>query len=662
MNYIAKHNKNFIKTHPIYIGLLVIIFLGIYFKPVFLNFQPDFDQDTINLKGYKEHLSQQNLGTYWNSNILAGIPVFGNLGIEAKISDITRRSINGNMSAMIFYLLLGGMGIYTIFIFYNSHRIIALVSASIFSLSFYLINFFLIGRFDILKFIGFLPWLIFFTLYLKNRRSILASGLLSLTLILAIKDPVPGLIISVLILTVLLGIFSFIRSLFKREFKFFLIFSILLMVSYIIALSAISYPAFYLMKLQNLTSGYLTGISLINVLLIYGNLLFIFLWGSFIQLGLDNINNDDTNYYSLIRSVITGSSLLLILLVILRFFFDLIFISDTFLIILITMILSGIIILLLRHKKITLTIFLLLYLLFSLTCLYLCCKRDLDNLADDTSLPKLPELTIADEYFARDPESFRIYPLGNEFNKNSWGIHNQTIGGNYDYRLYRYNRVLDKCLNTELQNRVPINWNIVNMLNVKYLIYKEKISVDALEYAFYDLDKKNIIYKNINYLPRAWFVNKIEYLENESDILKRLNSGDFDPSDTAIVENDLKNIGGSLNSEIIIDSTNSDLLQFTAKTDTTSFLLISEIYYPSNWKAYLNGSEIPIYPANFTLRGVVIPAGEYKLIMKYEPEKLPILLNLNLIAVILTFILIFIGIFQYIRRNYKGEIVYVIKR
>jgi len=662
MKYRTISRNKLISDHLIYAVLLIIFFLGFYFKPIFLNHQPDLDHNTLNRETFKLQLEQLDPEVSWISNTLSGIPVFRNIGIEAKLTSIIKKILPENFPFMIFYLLLGGFGVYTIFVFYSFHRVIALISASFFSLSFYFIGFFLLRRADILKFTGLLPWIIFLILYLKNRRSLLASGLLSLSLILAIKDPVPGLIASILILTLLFWIINLIQSLVSRKFKSFLVFSILLLISYIIAFLAIAYPGFFLIKLQNHISGNLTGIPLVSILMIYCNLLFIFFWGVLVQFGTDNINDEDSGFYYYLRSVITGLVILLILLVIMRLYFDLLFITGLILIILTGLIITGLLILLYKNNKINRTLFSLLLIIVSLVSLFICGSRDLGLLKSKAELPKLPERSISDTFFEDDKEIFRIYPLGTEFKNNSWGTYNQTIGGHYNYRLFRYNKVLERCLNTELQNRVPINWNIINMLNVKYLIYKDKISVNNLEYSFYDLDKKNIIYKNIRYLPRVWFVDEIEFLGSESEILKRLNSGDFDPSSTAIIESELPGIGRSLNSGIKIDSISSGLLKITTKTDTTLFLVISEIYFPGNWKAYLNGSEIPVHAVNYTLCGVVIPAGEHKLIFRFELDELPILMKLNLFAVIITFIMIFFGIYHYVRKNYKGEIVYVIKR
>jgi uncharacterized membrane protein YfhO len=41
------------------------------------------------------------------------------------------------------------------------------------------------------------------------------------------------------------------------------------------------------------------------------------------------------------------------------------------------------------------------------------------------------------------------------------------------------------------------------------------------------------------------------------------------------------------------------------------------MYFP-DWKALLDGKPVPVYPVDYALRGVSIPAGEHKLEMRYD--------------------------------------------
>ena len=96
-------------------------------------------------------------------------------------------------------------------------------------------------------------------------------------------------------------------------------------------------------------------------------------------------------------------------------------------------------------------------------------------------------------------------------------------------------------------------------------------------------------------------------------------------------------------------------------TDTTSFLTISEIYYPAGWKAFIDGEETEIFSTNYILRGVVVPKGEHIVEMKFESKTYSWSLKLSLIGLILAILIFLIGLVFYIRSNFQGKTVYVLK-
>jgi hypothetical protein len=56
-----------------------------------------------------------------------------------------------------------------------------------------------------------------------------------------------------------------------------------------------------------------------------------------------------------------------------------------------------------------------------------------------------------------------------------------------------------------------------------------------------------------------------------------------------------------------------------ARTPGPAYLVFSEVWYPG-WRAWVNGSEVPIYRANFAFRALYLPgAGEYLVEMRFDP-------------------------------------------
>ena len=54
-------------------------------------------------------------------------------------------------------------------------------------------------------------------------------------------------------------------------------------------------------------------------------------------------------------------------------------------------------------------------------------------------------------------------------------------------------------------------------------------------------------------------------------------------------------------------------------SDGPGYLVLSDLFYPG-WKAYSQGRELPILPANYLFRAVEIPAGRSEVSFAYHPR------------------------------------------
>jgi len=288
-------------------------------------------------------------------------------------------------------------------------------------------------------------------------------------------------------------------------------------------------------------------------------------------------------------------------------------------------------------------------------------KRFLQNIEPQKTIDKTYQKTDTDKFLLSDDEDFRIYPLGGNFGQNQWSYYHQSIGGYHAVKLQRYQDIIANCLHFELKNRVPINWNIVNMLNVKYVIFGRKLPFENLHFAFYDRKTKLSVYENLEKLPRAWFVEYIEVIKNKKDIWNRLNQPGFKPQKTAIVEVEIENVKIPQNTKIKLLKFDIHNLKFKVETDEIAFLTVSEIYYPAGWEAFIDGVKTEIFATNYILRGVVIPKGEHILEMKFTPKSYKLSLILSLSGILMTLFILIIGGIIYYKRNYQGKIDYVIK-
>ncbi len=195
------------------------------------------------------------------------------------------------------------------------------------------------------------------------------------------------------------------------------------------------------------------------------------------------------------------------------------------------------------------------------------------------------------------------------------------------------------------------------MLNTKYYI----ASQDTMDYSMF-LQQKPLVYKSPYYaikiyenktaLPRAWFVDSLKVVTPADSIVALMNQLDFEPRRFAYVESEIPNVAGP-DTTAYVKATGFEMhkLSYELQTDRNSFLVLSEIYYPAGWKAYLDGKEIPIYPANYILRGLAIPAGKHKLELRFEPESYSQGVLYSAIGLSLTFIFLLAGIIWEYRKN-----------
>lgn len=266
-----------------------------------------------------------------------------------------------------------------------------------------------------------------------------------------------------------------------------------------------------------------------------------------------------------------------------------------------------------------------------------------------------------DELLKSDTDQFRILPLGEEFINPRWSSDYQNLGGNSAMSFSRYTEIIDKCLKSEISNRLALNWNIVNMLNVKYLVYDKKIPAENLKYSLYDLDEELILYENKTAIPRYWFASAYEVETDKNRIFQKLNNPDFDPRNLAILEKDQGELVKGLTSARETFR-NSNRIEYTTICDTTALLVQSEVYCNIGWKAYLDGQEIEILPVNYILRGVMVPAGEHKLEFRFEIEKLKYQNMYRWLGIGWLLTALIAGLVVYIHRNYGGEINYSVKK
>jgi hypothetical protein len=210
---------------------------------------------------------------------------------------------------------------------------------------------------------------------------------------------------------------------------------------------------------------------------------------------------------------------------------------------------------------------------------------------------------------------YRVLPLlDNPFNNAVPAYFYPSAGGYSGAKLGYYQDLIDEAI---FSGSMGINTGVLNMLNIRYLSTQSQVGIPGFETAYQD--ERGVVIENTNVLPKAWFVDSVEVLQDEPAILRRI-SQDFDASETAFVSRELSLIPGlDQLSEVRINTYNANVISLEISRSEPGFLVLGEIWYPPGWTATLNGGEIDIIRTNYVLRGFEIPAGDHTLEMKIEP-------------------------------------------
>lgn len=172
----------------------------------------------------------------------------------------------------------------------------------------------------------------------------------------------------------------------------------------------------------------------------------------------------------------------------------------------------------------------------------------------------------------------------------------------------------------------------LKMLNVKYLITMFPIPDESFQL----IKQANaLIYENRNALPRAYFVDNIAILNSKNEIFGLMASGQFDPARTAILEEKVEfEISPNPENEVQITQYDIHDIKLKASVKSPALLVLSEVYYPAGWKAYVDGKETKIYKTNYILRSIFLQPGDHNIEFVFRPASFKIGLLLSIVTLI----------------------------
>lgn len=215
-------------------------------------------------------------------------------------------------------------------------------------------------------------------------------------------------------------------------------------------------------------------------------------------------------------------------------------------------------------------------------------------------------------FVKKDNSLFRVLPLGEGFQDNLWmaqGI--QSVGGYQGAKVRRFQDLQDYVLYKGPDPNFPLNHNLVDLFNAKYLIAKGRLPGDRYKIVYADQASGMVVSENPNVMSRAFFVDSVRVLPDRKEVLEAMIDPNWNPRTMAMVEQDIPYEPGSGDRTVEVVSYKVEEVTLSAQVSRPSLLVLSDTHYPGNWFAEIDGQSAPIYLTDYLFRGVLVPAGKH---------------------------------------------------
>ena len=222
-------------------------------------------------------------------------------------------------------------------------------------------------------------------------------------------------------------------------------------------------------------------------------------------------------------------------------------------------------------------------------------------------------MTEADQTILQDKSlGYRVFnQTVNSFNDATTSRWHHSVGGYHAAKLQRYQDLITYQLSTG-------NMQVYDMLNTKYFIVPNPET------------RAPMAVPNPDAFGAAWFVDSLRWVANANEEMEALSTADL--RHVGIVD---RRFGEELPQPLMLpDSTAQRSITVTKYTprqvvydvsaETPGIAILSDIYYPHGWHATIDGKEIPIARANYVLRAVSLPAGNYQLALTFAPRSITV--------------------------------------
>lgn len=272
---------------------------------------------------------------------------------------------------------------------------------------------------------------------------------------------------------------------------------------------------------------------------------------------------------------------------------------------------------------------------------------------------RVADLSILED---KDPD-YRVLDLSvSPFNDSYASYFHKNIGGYSPVKLQRYQDLIDTYIVPEinsvlrsLQNATTVQeaeealpaTPVLDMLNDRYIIVNSEVPA----------------VQNHTAMGNCWFVDSVVKAADADEEIALI--GSVDLRTQAVVSSEFSWAADGIpatdepNEEdsIYLADYAPNALTYNYSAESERIAIFSEIYYPDGWTAYVDGQEIPLFRADWTLRAAKLPAGQHTVTMKFAPQSYVLSSNVSRASsgLLLLLILMSIGGMAILPRTSSGS-------
>lgn len=269
-------------------------------------------------------------------------------------------------------------------------------------------------------------------------------------------------------------------------------------------------------------------------------------------------------------------------------------------------------------------------------------------------------MSETDRLILRDKDlDYRVLNLAsNTFNENETSYYHKSIGGYHAAKLRRYQDLIDNYIAPEMQQLMSALakaggdmtkvkgdsiFPVLNMLNAKYFIVPLQ-------------DNKTVPIQNPYVLGNAWFVDKLNFVNNANQELEAL--GKLNLRHEAVADARFKAVLGEATPQ---DSTSvvkltayaPNQLTYEVKSATGGVMVFSEIYYPE-WTATVDGKPAEIGRADYVLRALKVDKGQHQVVLTFDPKSVKQTETVAYAAYVVLLLVVLFGLYAEWKRKQKA--------